>query len=48
MFRITKGVPRSIVQLANEALIKVAVDKLKMVGEDTVLSASTELTFNEV
>jgi type II secretory pathway predicted ATPase ExeA len=48
IFRITKGVPRSIVQLANEALIKVAVDKRKVVGKDTVLSASTELTFNAV
>jgi type II secretory pathway predicted ATPase ExeA len=48
MFRITKGVPRSIVQLANEALIKMAVDKRKVVDKDSVLFASTELTFNEV
>jgi type II secretory pathway predicted ATPase ExeA len=47
VFRITKGVPRSIVKLANEALIKTAVDNRRQVDKDTVVAASSELTVDE-
>jgi len=43
IYRITKGVPRTIVKLANEALIRTAVDKGKQVDKDTVFAAWTEL-----
>ena len=45
--RIAEGVPRSIVRLANEALIKTAVDNQKTVGKDAVIAASAELTIDE-
>lgn len=48
IFRITRGVPRSIVKLTNEALIRAAVDKRKMIDKDTILAASSELTVDEV
>jgi len=41
--QITKGVPRSVVKLANEALIKTAVDQKKRVNKDAVTAASHEL-----
>lgn len=47
IFRITKGVPRSIVKLANEALIKTAVDGKKAVDPDTVVVAAAELTVGD-
>ena len=48
IFRITRGVPRSIVKLANETLIRAAVDKRKVIDKDTVMAASSELTVDEV
>lgn len=47
IFRITKGVPRSIVRLANEALIKTAVDGKSRVERDTIISAASELTVDK-
>jgi general secretion pathway protein A len=46
--RISKGVPRSIVKLANEALIKTAVDNHKVATRDTVAAASQEVSIEEV
>ena len=43
IFRISKGVPRSIVRLANETLIKTAVDNRQMADKETVVIASREL-----
>jgi general secretion pathway protein A len=48
IYRITRGVPRSIVKLANEALTRTAVDKRKIVDKDTVLAASADLSVDEV
>ena len=47
VFRITKGVPRSIVKLANEALIKTAVDSKTVVDKDAVIVAAAELTIGD-
>jgi len=44
VYRITKGVPRTIVKLANEALIKTAVDQKKKVSREAVLAASSEIS----
>lgn len=46
--RRTMGVPRSIVRLANETLIRTAVDNKKSVGKAAVIAASSELTVNEL
>src|SRR5258708_9742370 len=43
IFRLTGGVPRPIVKLANEALIRTAVDKGKHVDKDTVITAWMDL-----
>lgn len=48
IFRVTRGVPRSIVKLANEALIRAAVDKRMMINKDMVMAASSELTIEEI
>ena len=48
IYRITRGIPRAIVKLANEALIKAAVDKNKSVSRESILSASTELAVEAV
>jgi general secretion pathway protein A len=47
IFRITKGVPRSIVKLANETLIKTAVDRKTLVDKETVIAAAAEITVEE-
>jgi general secretion pathway protein A len=47
IFRITQGVPRSIVRLTNEALIKTAVDGKTTVERETVIAASAELTVDK-
>lgn len=47
LYRITGGVPRAIVKLANEALIKTAVDSGHQVDKDTVIAAAAELTTEE-
>jgi general secretion pathway protein A len=46
IYERTKGIPRSIVKLANESLIKTAVDNKKVVGRDAVVAAHSELTIN--
>lgn len=48
IYRLTKGVPRSIVKLANECLIRAAVSQRKMVDKDIVMAASVELTVDEL
>jgi general secretion pathway protein A len=42
IYRITAGVPRSIVNLANEALMKTALTRKKKVTREIVLSVSAE------
>jgi len=44
IFKRAKGVPRSIVRLANECLIKAAVARKKKVERQMVAAASSELT----
>lgn len=46
IFERTNGIPRSIVKLANESLIKTAVDNKKVVGREAVVAAYSELTIN--
>lgn len=46
--RITSGVPRSIVKLSNEALIKAAVDDVRTIEPNIVSAASLEVSFDEV
>ena len=48
LYRISRGVPRSIVRLANETLIKSAVDNRKVADKHTVLAASAELAIDEL
>jgi general secretion pathway protein A len=48
IFRVTNGVPRSIVKLANEALIKAAVDGKTLIDKETVVAASAELTADHI
>lgn len=43
VFRLTEGVPRQVVKLANEALMKTAVDNKRLVTRDIVLSALSEV-----
>jgi general secretion pathway protein A len=43
IFRFSLGVPRSIVRIANEALIKAAVDNREAADRQTVLAATREL-----
>lgn len=44
IFRITGGVPRNIVKIAHESLIRAAVDRTKHVDKDTVMSAWMDIT----
>ncbi len=46
-YRITQGIPRAIVKLANEALMKTAVDNKQQVDRDTVLAAAAEVAIDE-
>lgn len=48
IYRISRGVPRSIVRLANETLIKTAVDNRKIADKHAVIAASTELALDEL
>ncbi|MCC6613387.1 MAG: AAA family ATPase [Anaerolineae bacterium] len=48
VYRITGGVPRPVVKLANEALIKTAVDGRHVVDRDTVNAAAAELTADDI
>jgi general secretion pathway protein A len=43
VYRITEGVPRLIVKLANEALIRTAVEGKQLVTKDVVSHAASEL-----
>jgi general secretion pathway protein A len=43
IYRLTKGIPRSIVKVAHEALIRAAVNTSKVVDKDTVIVAWTDL-----
>lgn len=47
LYRLTAGVPRSIVKLANETLIRTAVDNGKHVDKDTVNAAWMDLTIEK-
>ena len=44
IYRITKGVPRSIVKLANECLIRTAVEGRTTVNKDIVISSASEIS----
>jgi general secretion pathway protein A len=48
VFKRTDGIPRSIVKLADESLVKTAVDGLKTVTKDAVIAAYSEITVNTV
>lgn len=48
IYRITNGVPRMIVKLANEALIRTAVDQHKQVSAEAVKAASIEIAVDAV
>jgi general secretion pathway protein A len=48
MYRITKGIPRSIVKLANESLVKAAVERRKRVSKAMVLAAEAEMVVDVV
>jgi general secretion pathway protein A len=47
IFRFTNGVPRSIVKLANESLVKAAVDQQKYIKRETIIAASAEVIIEE-
>jgi general secretion pathway protein A len=46
--RVTSGVPRIIVKLSNEALIKAAVDGVTSIEPDIIAAAALEISVNEV
>ena len=46
IFERTNGIPRSIVKLANESLVKTAVDSKRTVDRAAVAAAHSELTIN--
>ena len=48
IFRVTGGVPRLIVKLSNEALIKTAVDGVDKVEPNTIAAATTEISVGEM
>ena len=43
IFRFTDGVPRSIVKLVNESLVKAAVEQRKIINRETIIAASAEV-----
>ena len=43
IYRVTAGVPRMIVKLANEALIKAAVDGVSHIGRNTVAAVAIDM-----
>lgn len=45
--RVTSGVPRAIVKLSNEALIKAAVDNVRTIDSNIVSASSLEMSFDE-
>ena len=48
LYRITQGVPRSIVKLANEALIKTVADEQKTVSRDAIIAAAADLAVGQL
>jgi general secretion pathway protein A len=48
IFRVTTGVPRIIVKLSNEALIKAAVDGVGKIEPNIIAAASLEISVDEV
>jgi general secretion pathway protein A len=48
IFRITQGVPRSIVKLANEALIKTAANEQKYTTISMIIAAAAELAVGQL
>jgi general secretion pathway protein A len=48
VYRITQGVPRSIVKLANESLIKTVADGKRSVKKDAVIAAAAELAVGQL
>ena len=48
VYRVTEGIPRSIVKLANESLMKAAVERRKQVSKAVVLSAAAEMVTDVV
>jgi type II secretory pathway predicted ATPase ExeA len=48
IYQVTKGVPRSIVKVSHEALVRTAVDNRKVVDKDTVGAAWVDLDPKEI
>lgn len=48
LFRLTQGIPRAVVKLANEALIKTVVDNQTIVSREAVLAALREIQIEGV
>jgi len=48
IYRLTQGIPRSIVRLANEALIKTVAGRQKHVTKDRVTAAAAELAVGQL
>jgi general secretion pathway protein A len=48
VYRVTQGVPRSIVKLANEALIKTVAESKHTVSKDAVIAATAELAVGQL
>jgi general secretion pathway protein A len=48
IYKITGGIPRSIVKIAHEALIRAAVGNGKHVDKDTVISAWSDLNIEQI
>ena len=46
LYRLSQGVPRSLVKLAHETLLKTAVDGRKVADRETVFAAARELDMN--
>ncbi len=48
IFNVTRGVPRSIVKVAHESLIRAAVNGSKQVDKDTVVAAWMDITVERI
>jgi general secretion pathway protein A len=48
IFKRTNGIPRSIVKLADESLVKTAVDSKHTVTREAVVAAHSEITVNSI
>lgn len=47
IFRLTGGIARDICKLANEALLRAVVERLKVVNKDTAVAAAAD-AFEEI